>query len=56
MIMNAVLAVALGLAPMKPGVDRQVIQYNPTDYAGLIGRYQPLGASPRFSRLACVLP
>ena len=40
MIMSAVLAVALGLAPMKPGVDRQVIQYNPTDYAGLIGRYQ----------------
>jgi hypothetical protein len=40
MIMNAVLAVALGLAPMKPGLDTQVIQYNPTDYAGLIGRYQ----------------
>ena len=38
MIMNAVLAVALGLAPVKPGVDRQVIQYNSTDYAGLIGR------------------
>lgn len=39
MIINAVLAVALGLAPVKPGVDAQVIQYNPTDYAGLIGRY-----------------
>lgn len=40
MIMNAVLAVALGLAPIKPGIETQVIQYNPTDYAGLIGRYQ----------------
>ena len=40
MIMNAVLAVALGLAPVKPGVETQVIQYNSTDYAGLIGRYQ----------------
>ena len=33
MIMNAVLAVALGLAPVKPGLDTQVIQYNPTDFA-----------------------
>ena len=40
MIMNAVLAVALGLAPVKPGLETQVIQYNPTDYLGLIGRYQ----------------
>ena len=39
MIMNAVLAVALGLAPVKPGLDPQVIQYRQTDYAGLIGRY-----------------
>ena len=39
MIMNVVLAVALGLAPMKPGLETQVIHYNPTDYAGLIGRY-----------------
>lgn len=39
MIMNAVLAVALGLTPVKPGVETQVIQYNATDYAGLIGRY-----------------
>lgn len=40
MIMNAVLAVALGLTPVKPGVDTQVIQYNSTEYAGLIGRYR----------------
>jgi hypothetical protein len=39
MIMNAVLAVALGLTPVKTGQEVQVIQYNPTDYAGLIGRY-----------------
>ena len=39
MIMNAVLAVALGLTPVKAGQEVQVIQYNPTDYAGLIGRY-----------------
>ena len=37
MIMNAVLAVALGLAPVKPGADS--IQVNPADYAGQIGRY-----------------
>lgn len=39
MIMNAVLAVALGLTPVKSGQQVQVIQYNPGDYAGLIGRY-----------------
>lgn len=39
MFMNAVLAVALGLAPIKPGQEIQVIQYQPSDYAGLIGRY-----------------
>lgn len=39
MIMNAVLAVALGLAPVKSGQEVQVIQYNPGDYEGLIGRY-----------------
>ena len=39
MIMNAVLAVALGLAPAKAGQEVQTIQYNPTEYAGLIGRY-----------------
>jgi hypothetical protein len=39
MIMNAVLAVALGLAPVKSGQEVQVIQYNPSDYAGLIGPY-----------------
>jgi len=39
MIMNAVLAVALGLAPVKSGQEVQVIQYNPGDYSGLIGRY-----------------
>ena len=37
--MNAVLAVALGLAPVKPGQQVQVIQYEPSAYAGLIGRY-----------------
>jgi hypothetical protein len=39
MIMNAVLAVALGLAPVKSGQEVQVIQYNPSAYVGLIGRY-----------------
>jgi len=39
MIMNAVLAVALGLAPVKTGQEVQVIQVNPSDYAGLIGHY-----------------
>jgi hypothetical protein len=39
MIVNAVLAVALGLAPVKSGQEIQVIHYNPSDYAGLIGRY-----------------
>jgi hypothetical protein len=39
MILNAVLAVALGLTPVKSGQDVQVIHYNPSDYAGLIGRY-----------------
>ena len=42
MIMNAVLAVALGLAPVKSGQEVQVIQYNPSDYSGLIGRYNQL--------------
>ena len=39
MLMDAVLAVALGLAPIKAGHDPQVIRYRPSDYAGLIGRY-----------------
>lgn len=39
MIMNAVLAVALGLTPVQPGKPVQVFQYKPQDYAGLIGRY-----------------
>ena len=39
MFMNAVLAVALGLTPLKPGQEINVIQYKPGDYAGLIGRY-----------------
>ena len=39
MFMNAVLAVALGLAPVKSGLETQVIQVNPADYAGMIGRY-----------------
>jgi hypothetical protein len=39
MILNAVLAVALGLTPVKSGQEVQVIQYNPGDYAGLIGKY-----------------
>jgi hypothetical protein len=38
MIMNAVLAVALGLVPVKSGQEVQVIHFNPSDYAG-IGRY-----------------
>ena len=39
MFMDAVLAVALGLAPLKAGHDAQIIRYRPSDYAGLIGRY-----------------
>ena len=39
MLMDAVLAVALGLAPIKAGHDAQVIHYRSSDYAGLIGRY-----------------
>ena len=39
MLMSAVVAVALGLAPIKAGQQVQVIQYKPSDYAGLIGRY-----------------
>ena len=37
MIINAVLAVALGLAPVNPALRTQVIQGD--DYAGQIGRY-----------------
>jgi hypothetical protein len=39
MLTEAILAVALGLAPMKAGQQLQVIQYTPGDYAGMIGRY-----------------
>jgi hypothetical protein len=39
MLMNAVLAVALGLTPVKAGQQVQVIQYKQSDYAALIGRY-----------------
>lgn len=39
MFMDAVLAVALGLAPLKAGQEVQVIQYKPGDFAGVIGRY-----------------
>jgi hypothetical protein len=39
MIMNAILAVALGLAPVKTAQEVQAIRINPADYAGLIGRY-----------------
>lgn len=39
MLMNAVLAVALGLTPVKPGQEAQVFQYRASDYAGLIGRH-----------------
>jgi len=37
MIMNAVLAVALGLAPVNPTLHSQTIQAS--EYQGLIGRY-----------------
>ena len=40
MIMNAVLAVALGLAPLHANGGVQTFNYKPNDYAGLIGRYQ----------------
>jgi hypothetical protein len=39
MIMNAVLAVALGLAPVQAGTSVQSFQYRAADYDGLIGRY-----------------
>jgi hypothetical protein len=39
MIMNAVLAVALGLAPTSPTEATQTFRYDARDYAGLIGRY-----------------
>ena len=40
MIMNAVLAVALGLVPGQPGQNAQTIHYRDSDYAGLIGSYR----------------
>lgn len=40
MIMNAVLAIALGLTPAQPGQAVQTFHYQDKDYAGLIGRYQ----------------
>jgi hypothetical protein len=42
MIMNAVLAVALGLIPGQPGATAQTIQYRDQDYAGLIGSYRQI--------------
>jgi hypothetical protein len=39
MIMNAVVAVALGLTPVQAGKPVQSFQYNANDYAGLIGTY-----------------
>jgi hypothetical protein len=52
MIMNAVLAVALGLAPVKPGLSAQVIRYNPAEYAALIGRYSQSTDRSGTTRLA----
>lgn len=40
MIMNVVLAIALGLTPAQPGKAVQQFQYDPKDYAGVVGRYQ----------------
>jgi hypothetical protein len=40
MIMNAILAVALGLTPVKDGVPVQTFHYKSSDFAGLIGRYR----------------
>lgn len=40
MIMNAVLAIALGLTPAQPGKAVQKFTYVERDYRGLIGRYQ----------------
>jgi hypothetical protein len=37
--MDAILAVALGLAPVKADLPTQTFQYRPADYAGRIGRY-----------------
>jgi hypothetical protein len=39
MIMNAIVAVVLGLAPMQADKPVQTFQYRPADYAGLIGGY-----------------
>lgn len=40
MIMNAVLAIALGLVPGQPGKTSETINYRDSDYAGLIGAYR----------------
>lgn len=40
MIMNAVLAIALGLTPAQPGKSVETIYYNDKDYAGMIGSYR----------------
>jgi hypothetical protein len=40
--MNAVLAIALGLAPAQPGRAAQQFHYDPKDYAGLLGSYRQL--------------
>jgi len=39
MIMNAVLAIALGLIPGQPGKTAETISYRDSDYTGLIGAY-----------------
>ena len=40
MIMNAVLAIALGLTPAQPGKAVETIHYVDKDYAGMIGAYR----------------
>lgn len=40
MIMNAVIAIALGLTPAQPDTGDKGFVYRDKDYAGLIGRYQ----------------
>jgi len=40
MIMDAVVAIALGLTPAQPGTAVRMFHFSERDYAGLLGRYQ----------------
>lgn len=40
MIMNAIVAIALGLTPAQPGNALQTFNYNQGEYAAVIGRFR----------------